>query len=153
LITVSDETPETHEFQAHIKWVGGKEGTIVLEGKQDLPLSSPLQWDGKPERYSPHDLFISAVTGCYITTFASMMKRMKQPLTAHKVSGRGVLNKHPEGGWFFTDIYITMEITIPKKAVLNQVKRAVSLTEKYCQISRSIACKVHVTPNIIQLDE
>ncbi len=150
---MSDETPETHEFQVQIKWIGGKEGTIALEGKQDLPLSSPIQWEGKPERYSPHDLFISAVTGCYITTFASMMKRMKQSLTAHKVSGRGLLNKHPEGGWYFTDIYITMEITIPKETVLNQVKRAITLTEKYCQISRSVACKVHVTPHIMQLEE
>ena len=150
---MSDKTPETHEFQTQIKWIGGKEGIITLEGKQDLPLSSPLQWDGKPERYSPHDLFVAAVTGCFITTFATMMKRMKQPLTAHHVSGRGVVQKHPEGGFYFTDFYITMKITVPKEAVLNQVKRAVTLTEKYCQISRSIASKVHVEPNIIQLDE
>ena len=150
---MSDENPETLEFQLHITWDGGKEGTIAIEGKQELPLSSPIHWDGKPESYSPHDLFMSAVTGCYITTFASMMKRMNQPLTAHKVSGRGILSKHPEGGWLFTDIYVTMNITIPKEASLNQVKRAVTLTEKYCHITRSIACKVIVEPNIVQLDE
>jgi peroxiredoxin-like protein len=149
---MSNETPETHEFQVQIKWIGGKEGTIALDGKQDLPLTSPIYWDGKPDSYSPHDLFISAVTGCYITTFASMMKRMKQPLTAHNVSGRGILAKHPQGGWQFNDIYITMEITVPEKAALNQVKRAITLTEKYCHISRSITCKVHVEPKIIQLD-
>ena len=150
---MSDENPETHEFQTQIKWIGGKEGIIALEGKQDLPLSSPIQWDGIPDRYSPHDLFMSAVAGCYVTTFASMMKRMKQPLIAHQVSGRGVLNKHPEGGWLFTDIYITMKITVPKDAILTQVKRAVTLTKKYCHITRSISSKVHVKPNIIQLDE
>lgn len=134
-------------------WTEGKEGIIKINGKSDLPLSSPVHWDGKADAYSPHDLFISAVTGCYITTFASMMKRMKQPLSAHQVSGRGVLKQHPEGGWLFTDIYIIMKIIIPKDAILSQVKRAVDLTEKYCHISRSVACKVLVEPQITQLDE
>lgn len=150
---MSDKKPESYEFNAEVVWTGGKEGTISLDGKPDLPLSSPIYWDGEPDVYSPHDLFICAVTGCYITTFASMMQRMKQPLQAHQVSGRGVLQKHPEGGWQFSDIYISMKITVPKEAVLNQVKRAVSLTEKYCHITRSIACEVHLEPNIIQLDE
>lgn len=149
---MSDESTETHEFDVKITWTGGKEGTITLEDKPDLPLTSPLQWDGKSGAYSPHDLFMSAVTGCYITTFATMMKRMKQPFTAHQVSGRGIVHKHPEGGWYFTNIYITMNITITKTTKLSQTKRAVTLTEKYCQISRSITCKVHVEPRITQLD-
>lgn len=149
---MNDEPVESHEFNVSITWVGGKEGIITLEGRPPLPLSSPPQWDGKPDAYTPHDLFMSAVTGCYITTFATMMKRMKQPLEAHKVSGHGVVQKHPEGGFYFTDIYITMEITVPKDASLSKVERAVTLTEKYCQITRSIACKVHVEPKITQLD-
>jgi peroxiredoxin-like protein len=149
---LSNEPDEFHEFGVSITWTGGKEGTITLEGKPSIPLSSPPQWDGKPNTYTPHDLFMSGVTGCFITTLASMMKRMKQTLTAHHVTGRGVLNKHPEGGWLFTDIYITMEITVPKDASLSKVKRAVTLTEKYCHISRSIACNVHVEHKITQLD-
>jgi peroxiredoxin-like protein len=149
---MSAEKPKTHEFGVEIIWTGGNEGTITLDGKMKLPLSSPVHWEGKPNAYSPQDLFVSAVTGCYITTFASMMKRMKQPLTAHQASGRAVLHQHPEGGWHFTDIYITMNITIPKEANLTQVKRAVTLTEKYCQVSRSVASTVHVEPKITQLD-
>lgn len=149
---MTDKSTETLEFDVKITWTGGKEGTIASEGKPNLPLSSPVHWDGKPDAYSPHDLFLSAVTGCFITTFVSMMKRMKQSITAHQVSGRGILSKHPEGGWNFTDIYITMDITVPKDAKLSQVKRAVTLTEKYCHISRSVACKVHVEPKITMLD-
>jgi organic hydroperoxide reductase OsmC/OhrA len=149
---MNNESPQIHEFPVTVTWTGGKEGTITLEGKPELPLSSPVHWEGKPEAYAPQDLFISAVTGCYITTFASMMKRMKQPLTAHQAIGRALLHQHPEGGWHFTDIYITMNITIPKEANLAQVKRAVTLTEKYCQVSRSVASKFHVEPRITQLD-
>jgi organic hydroperoxide reductase OsmC/OhrA len=149
---MSAEKPKTHEFGVEITWTGGKEGIINLDGKTELPLSSPVYWEGKPDAYSPHDLFVSAITGCYITTFASMMKRMKQPLTAHQASGRAVLHQHPEGGWHFTDIYVTMNITIPKEANLAQVQRAVTLTEKYCQVSRSVVSKMHVEPKITQLD-
>lgn len=149
---MSDEPVDIHKFAAKITWTGGKEGTIALEGKPHLPLSSPIQWGGKPGVYSPHDLFMSAVTGCFVTTFASMMKRMKQPLEAHQVIGHGVVQRHPDGGWFFTDIYIKMEITVQNNVKLSQVKRAVTLTEKYCHISRSIACKIHVEPKITQLD-
>ena len=64
------------------------------------------------------------------------------------VSGKGKLHQHPEGGWYFTDIHITMDISVPKEANLSQVKRAVNLTEKYCQITRSLACQVHVEAKI-----
>jgi organic hydroperoxide reductase OsmC/OhrA len=146
------KSPESLDFHVEITWTGGKEGTIVPEGKPALPLTSPLYWDGKPQAYSPHDLFLSAISGCYITTFASMMKRMKQPIHAHKVSGKGQLQKHPEGGWLFTDVFITMEITVPKEANLSQVNRAIELTEKYCHISRSISCEVHLEAKVQQLD-
>lgn len=149
---MSDKPVDFHEFNASSTWISGKEGTITPKDKPSLPLTSPLQWEGKPNAYSPHDLFISAVAGCYITTLASMMERMKQTLVAHQVTGRGVLNKHPEGGWQFTDIYITMEITVPKNSNLSKLKRAITLTEKYCHISRSISSKVHVEPKITQLD-
>jgi organic hydroperoxide reductase OsmC/OhrA len=149
---MSDESPETLEFSVTVTWTGGKEGTLIVDGKSALPLSSPVYWDGKPNMYSPQDLFVSAVTGCYITTFATMMKRMKQPLTAHQASGRAVLKRHPEGGWHFSDIYIIMDITVPKDAKLSQVKRAVTLTKKYCHVSRSVSSKIHVEPKITQLD-
>jgi peroxiredoxin-like protein len=152
VLTMSDEKPQTMEFDANISWDGGKDGTVTVEDKQAILISSPAHWGGNPTVYSPHDLFVSAIAGCYITTFATMMQRMKQPLKAHNVSGRGILTKHPEGGWDFTDIYVTMEITIPKDANLSQVKRAVELTEKYCHISRSVKCKMHVEPKITQLD-
>ncbi|MFX1319134.1 MAG: OsmC family protein [Promethearchaeota archaeon] len=149
---MGDETPKTIEFDVTVTWTGGKEGTISLVGKTELPISAPVYWDGKPDVYSPQDLFVSAVTGCYITTFASMMKRMKQPLIAHQALGRAVLRQHPEGGWYFSDIYVTMNITIPKEANLQQVQRAVTLTEKYCHVSRSVASKMHVESKIRQLD-
>ncbi len=149
---MSDETPKTIEFDVIVTWTGGKEGTINLDEKTELPLSSPVHWEGKHDAYSPQDLFVSAVTGCYITTFATMMKRMKQPLTAHQALGRAILRPHPEGGWHFTDIYVTMNIIIPKEAKLAQVKRAVALSKKYCQVTRSVASTVHVEPKIMQLD-
>ncbi len=95
---MSDKPKKIHEFNVRVTWTGGKEGTIAIEDKPDLPLTAPVQWDGKPESYSPHDLFMSAITGCFITTFASIMKQIKQPIRAHQVSGRGILQKHTVGG-------------------------------------------------------
>jgi organic hydroperoxide reductase OsmC/OhrA len=149
---MGDEATETHEFNASVTWTGGHEGDVILEGKPLLSITSPTQWEGKPGIYSPQDLFISAIAGCYITTFATLMDRMQQPVKAHQAIGRAVLQRHPEGGWHFTDVYVTMNITVPKEAILSQVERAVSLTEKYCQVSRSLACKLHIKPNIKQED-
>lgn len=149
---MGNDVSETHEFNAKVTWTGGHEGDITIDGKPSLPITSPTQWEGKLGIYSPQDLFISAIAGCYITTFATLMKKMQQPLKAHQATGRAVLHKHPEGGWHFTDIYVIMNITVPKEANLSQVERAVSLTKKYCQVSRSLTCKLHVKPNIQQED-
>ncbi|MFX1539205.1 MAG: OsmC family protein [Promethearchaeota archaeon] len=149
---MSNNVTETLEFNAKVTWTGGKEGDITVEGKPLLPISSPIYWEGKPDYYSPQDLFIAAITGCYITTFATMTKRMRQTIIAHQASGRTVLQKHPEGGWYFSDVYIIMDITVPKDANISQVERAVMLTKKYCQVSRALNSQVHVQPNIRQED-
>ncbi len=143
---------KTHEFNVKITWTSGREGIINLEEKPSLPLSSPPQWSGKSAAYSPQDLFISALAGCFVTTFATMMSRMRQPLHAYQVSGKGIVHPHPDGGWHFTKLNILIEITVPKNALLSKVKRAVTLTEKYCQISRSVNFEIKVQSEIIQLD-
>lgn len=147
---MTDDKHKFHEFNVEVTWAGAKDGDIVLDGKPPLTISSPPQWGGRKEQYSPQELFVSSVASCFITTLATMMEKMEQPLTSHNVNGRAVLKRHPEGGWHFTDIYITMDITIPKEASVSKVKRAIQLTEKYCHVSRSLTSKLHIKPQITQ---
>ncbi|MFX1562113.1 MAG: OsmC family protein [Promethearchaeota archaeon] len=142
-----DDAP-VPEFKAVIKWTGGHDGEIAMEGKPSLPISSPPFWGGHGGRYSPQELFVSAITGCYVTTFGEFIKRMNQPIEALKIEGRGILERHPEGGFLFTHIYITMHISVKDEAASSKAQKAVDLTKKYCMVSRSVSCNVHVTSKI-----
>lgn len=136
------------EFKIVIEWTGGHEGEVAFECKPSIPLSSAPFWGGQGDRYSPQELFVSAVAGCYITTFGEFIKRMNQPVEAFKVEGRGLVERHPDGGFHFTNIYITMHILVNNEEAASKIQRAVDLTKKYCMVSRSVACVVHVTSTI-----
>lgn len=136
------------EFKTAIEWIGGHEGDAAFEGKPSLPLSSAPFWGGQRDRYSPQELFVLSIAGCYVTTFGEFIERMNQPVKNFRVEGRGVVGRHPDGGFHFTNIYIKMLISVDDEAAATKIQRAVDLTKKYCMVSRSVTCTVHVKSKI-----
>jgi len=136
------------EFKTVIEWTGGHEGDVAFEGKPSLPLSSAPFWGGQGDHYSPQELFVSSIAGCYVTTFGEFIERMNQSVEDFKVEGRGLVERHPDGGFHFTHIYITMHISVDNEGASSKIQRAVDLTKKYCMVSRSVSCNVHVVSKI-----
>jgi len=139
---------EEHNFEVSIVWSEGHEGDLKVQGKPDLPLSSPPIWGGYGDRFSPQELFVASVAGCYMTTFSEFARRMGLTIKSLQVRGRGTVERHPQGGWHFTRIHVQMDIATPDEKTVHKVQRAVQLTHKYCMVSRSLKCQVEVEHNI-----
>lgn len=145
---MSQEPVESFEFHVTVNSTGDHGGEILFEGKPTLPTSSPPVFGGAADRYSPQELFVSAVTACYLTTFGSYAKRMKVTVKSLSIEGRGVVQRDAASGWRFTDVFVVMHIGVPDAASKLVAQRAAELTEKFCMVSRSVRCPVHLDARI-----
>jgi uncharacterized OsmC-like protein len=123
-------------------------GELVFDQKPALPMSSPQVFGGEADRYSPQELFVASIAGCFLTTFSSNAKRMKLTVNSLRIEGRGVVQRDAASGWRFTDIFIVMHIEVPDTISKGKAQRAAELTEKYCMVSRSVRCQVHLEARI-----
>jgi len=145
---VSQDQVESFEFHVTVNSTGDHSGEILFDGKPALPTASPPAFGGEADRYSPQELFVSAVTACYLTTFTSYAKRMKVTVKSLSIEGRGVVQRDAASGWRFTDVFVTMHIGVPDAASKSTAQRATELTEKFCMVSRSVKCPVHLESRI-----
>ncbi len=146
---MNNDSDEHYEFPVAVQWLGEHKGELRLEGKPNLPLSSPTVFGGLSNYYTPQELFVSSIATCYLTTFMTIYKRMKEDIQDYKIKGVGIIERVPEGGWRFSKIVITLFITIPKSGSKMKIKKAVDLSHKYCMVSRSVNCQIHLE-SIIQ---
>lgn len=145
---LSQDQVESLEFRVAVSGTGDHEGEIRFEGKPSLPTSSAPIFGGEADRYSPQDLFVSAVAACFLTTFVTFAKRAKVAVKAVDIEGRGVVQRDAASGWRFTDVYVTMRIGVPDTVSKSAVQRVAELTEKFCMISRSVKCQVHLDARV-----
>jgi organic hydroperoxide reductase OsmC/OhrA len=145
---LSRDQVESFEFRVTVNSTGDHRGDIVFDGKPALPTSSPAVFGGEADRYSPQELFISAVTACFLTTFADFAKRLKVTVKSLRIEGRGVVQRDAVSGWRFTDVFVTMHIGVPDAASKSSAQRVAELTEKFYMVSRSVKCQVHLETRI-----
>jgi len=145
---VSQDQAESFEFHVTVNSTADHSGEILFDGKPTLATGSPPVFGGETDRYSPQELFVSAVTACFLTTFTSYAKRMKVTVKSLSIEGRGVVQRDAASGWRFTDVFVTMHIGVPDATSKSTAQRATELTEKFCMVSRSVKCPVHLETHI-----
>jgi organic hydroperoxide reductase OsmC/OhrA len=145
---VAGDGIDTVEFLVTASLAGEHRGYVAFEGKPVLPLSSPAVFGGDANCYSPQELFVAAVTSCFLTTFTSIAKRSKVTVTSLTIEGRGIVHRDAASGWRFTDVFVVMHIGVPDAASKSATQRAAELTEKYCMVSRSVKSQVHLDARV-----
>ena len=87
-IVESAEAPRARHksftYRTDLAWTSGRSGLLSAEGKPDLQVSSPPEFKGEPGRWTPEDLFVSAVNVCTMTTFAALKPASRLPVSNRK---------------------------------------------------------------------
>jgi uncharacterized OsmC-like protein len=139
----------SHKFKNIVTWKEGKQGAINIEGVGDMNFSSPPNFGGPSGMLSPHDFFIASVNACTMTTFLYFVTKLDLNLLSYTCKAEGLLEKS-EGPYIFTEITLNPEIVIENEKDRKKASKAIELSEKYCQISKSIdqQVKIKINPNI-----
>ena len=142
-----------YEYAVETQFPGGKTGILKSDDKLPITFSSPPEFGGPEDYWTPETLFIASVCGCLTTTAMFLAKKKKIPVKNFKSRGKGVLEKSGKG-LAFTRVEVQAEMVIGfSETDLPDAQKFAHTVEKYCLISNSINCPVALDLKILPFKE
>jgi organic hydroperoxide reductase OsmC/OhrA len=131
---------EVHRFTTSATWVGDGLGCGNLklpQGDISLPIGGSRKLGGCGVGANPEEIFLGAVAACFVNTWAIFLVKLKVPYPQPAVRVAGDLGPDPAGG--FKLLKTIVYALVPSSLLASQkeqVEKTVSLSEKYCIISK-----------------
>lgn len=127
----------TLKYEVELMWdkESGAEAKTTKNHTFNLDMDS--EFGGKGRYPCPDELFLSALGGCFITTFLWFKERIKFNIKNLGVSVEGIVSHVGPKGYRITGIAAAITVEVDEKEREN-AKKAAELTREYCHLTRSI---------------
>ncbi len=140
---------ESHEYTVKVDWTHERIGKMFVEGKPEVEVAAPPEFDGPEGIISPEDLFVAAAASCMMTTFATFANKMRFEYKSFSCIGKGTLER-VEKGFEFTKILLKTTVGVDSEDLVSKAERALELSGKYCLVTNSL--KFHTEhENIVEV--
>jgi organic hydroperoxide reductase OsmC/OhrA len=121
---------------------GDETAKTVFSGPGELEVGPAPEFEGKPETLNPEEMFVAAINNCLMTTFFYFVGKMNVEILSYYSEAEARLEKQRDG-FRFTNIEVQAEVTLKQQELAEKVRQIGDLAEKYCLVSRSVACPIH----------
>lgn len=132
---------DAHRFAIAATWnTAEKTGTVKnADGTFGVPHRGAPSLGGIVGAVNPEELLTSAVSACFIQTWAIFVEKLKLPLDALALDASCTVEKDPAGG--FQVARIELHPHVPAGLFEERradVEKTLSLAEKYCIVSKAV---------------
>jgi peroxiredoxin-like protein len=139
---------EEHAYRVAAWWTSGRTGLAKSDSAPNaIHFTAPTEFGGLEGRWTPEELLLAAIAGCYTTTLRAIAGTAQFDFTDLQVEASGTTNK-TESGWNFTQIVVRPNLKISsaeeRERALDLLKRA----EKLCLVSRAIGTTMKFEPQL-----
>ena len=139
---------EEHVYRVAAWWTSGRTGLAKSDSAPNaIHFTAPTEFGGLEGRWTPEELLLAAVAGCYTTTLRAIAGTAQFNFTDLQVEASGAVNKG-ESGWNFSEIVVRPNLKIAsveeRERALELLKRA----EKLCLVSRAIGTTLKFEPQL-----
>jgi organic hydroperoxide reductase OsmC/OhrA len=135
-----------HKYCVVAWWNSGKTGLAKCNSAPNaIHFAAPPQFGGLAGRWSPEDLLLSAIAGCFTTTFRALADYSAFEYMDLEVEVEGMVRK-AKSGYEFTEIVIRPKLTIANSGELSTPARLLEKAKKLCLVSRAIAVPLVFEP-------
>lgn len=131
---------DIHRFTASASWVGdglGCGNVKLPQGDVSFAIGGSKKLGGCGIGGNPEEIFLAAVAACFVNTWAIFLGKLKVPYPQPSVRVSGDLGPDPAGG--FKLLKAIVHAIVPAsllEADRERVEKTLSLSEKYCIISK-----------------
>ena len=133
---------KTYLFKNTVYREGNELAKSIFGGPGELEIGPAPEFDGKPETLNPEEMFVAAINSCIMTTFFYFVRKSNVEILSYYSHAEGRVEKQTDG-FRFTSVEVRAEVILKQHELAEKVRELGDLAEKYCLVSRSVACLVH----------
>ena len=123
---------------------------LASGGVPGLRSAPPLQFDGPGDAWSPEQLLLGAVAGCYLFTLRAVARASQFPFVHLDVDAEGTVDR-AGGTTRFTEIVLRVRLGVPAGADHDRAVRLLEKTETACLISASLSTPLRLEPDVVDV--
>ena len=137
-----------HSYRVAAWWTSGRTGLAKSDSAPNaIHFTAPKEFGGLEGRWTPEELLLAAVAGCFTTTLRAVAGSGQFDFTDLQVEASGKIRKS-QFGYVFSEIVIQPTLNI---ACSEERERALDLlrkAEKLCLVSRAIDVPLRFEPKV-----
>ena len=114
---------------------------MVFGGTNELEIGPAPEFGGKAGIFSAEEMFVGAVNSCLMMTFFYFLRKAHVEVLSYQSDAQGRVEKGKEG-FRFTNVEVRAKIKISTPDLAEKIREIGNLAEKYCLVSRSVACPI-----------
>ncbi len=129
--------PKKVEYDVNLVWDMESGGDVYFKTPPKLKLDMPVEFGGKGRSPCPDEYFLSAVGGCYLTTFLYFKERLSLKPRALRVTVHAKANYVVPKGYRITEIRVLMQVDVDAEEK-EKAEECIELAREHCHLTRSI---------------
>ena len=114
----------------------------VFTGPGELEVGPAPEFEGSPETLNPEEMFVASVNNCLMTTFFYFVRKLNIEIVSYCSDAEGRIEKQKDG-FRFTNVEVRAKVTLRQQDLIEKARELGDLADKYCLVSRSVACPIH----------
>ena len=137
-----------HTYRVVAWWSSGKTGLAKADSAPNaIHFTAPPEFGGMDGRWTPESLLLSAIAGCYTTTFRAVAEYSKFEYADLEVQVEGTVRK-VESGYAFTEIVIRPSLSILNEAEQQRGIRLLEKAKSLCLTARALSIPQAFEPHL-----
>lgn len=141
--------PAEYTYRVSAWWTSGRTGLAKCESSPNtIHFSEAAELGGLQGRWTPEQLLLCSLAGCFTTTFCDVARASKFEYTDLEVEMEGCVRRHRANGCNFTEILIRPRLTVASEDQREAGLALLRKTKSICMISRAITVPQTLEPTV-----
>jgi organic hydroperoxide reductase OsmC/OhrA len=132
-------------YRTSVVDVQGRTASLQADGKPAMRVTSPPEFGGGPDVWTPEDLFVAAIEVCLMLTFVGIAAKRGLPFANYESKAEGLL-AWEEGSYRFTRVVVSPSITLFEEQSMAAAREIIERAHATCLVANSVSCEVVVEP-------
>jgi organic hydroperoxide reductase OsmC/OhrA len=138
-----------YTYRVSAWWTSGRTGLAKCESSPNtIHFSEAAELGGLQGRWTPEQLLLCALAGCFTTTFHDVARAAKFDFTDLEVEIEGSVRRNRSTGSTFNEILIRPRLTVQFEEQCETGLGLLRKTKAVCMISRAITAPQTLEPSV-----